>query len=830
MKRRHRKHDANGSMMKRSPSAPGRGGIVANRLSDRTIVGSWELPARDLPVIAACCERSNRPHRWLPLPFHEPSPGARTADSARSGNRQHADSAVHAPAADRFLVPKRGFEIVEAPPEPERRSPDRLDCHFYRNEPIGRSARRSFRGPNREPRRLVESLSRGEGWGEDERKIKVVFAYTLVAALIMLSNSVLAGNLPADWQKEQRLEIPAPGLTKISLPVETLDAARAALEDLRLYDDAGNELPYFLERPVPASKLTQGARSFRAALNANNTVITFDTGLTLPVDAVTLETPATSFIKPVQMEGTTDGRAWRSLAEGQPVFRLANGASQLRLTLPSEPWRSLRLTVDDRRSPPIPFTGARLHAAEAAPTPGEVFPVTIAGRHENPGETRFTLNLGAANLDLASLRLETDEPLFQRQVTLAVPQVVEDSIREQVIGQDTIYRVALDGQPAGASLTVALESRVRSRELFVRIQNDDSPPLTIKAVTAERRPVYLVFLARAAGTHHLLTGNPRCAAPRYDLATLGGSLTNANLIPIRLAAPADNPAYRAPEALAEVELTGAALDVSRWQYRKAIKLLHGGAQQLELDLEVLAHAQPDFADLRLMRGGRQAPYVLERTSITRVLTPTVTATNDARDLKRSWWTIQLPQPRLPLTRLSCTSHAALFERTVMLFEDITDERGERQRHQLGNATWVRTPEQRGQELVLRFDSPPQTDTLLLTTDNGDNPAIELENVRVFHPATRILFKAKADDDLVLYYGQPDAAPPRYDLSLVAHQLLMAEKSPAALIAEQRLKKAAWGQSRTGGKGGVVFWGMLAVVVVGLLFVIARLLPKAPPAS
>jgi endonuclease/exonuclease/phosphatase family metal-dependent hydrolase len=37
---------------------------------------------------------------------------------------------------------------------------------------------------------------------------------------------------------------------------------------------------------------------------------------------------------------------------------------------------------------------------------------------------------------------------------LPVRQVVEDSIREQVIGQDTIYRVALDGQPAGASLTV----------------------------------------------------------------------------------------------------------------------------------------------------------------------------------------------------------------------------------------------------------------------------------------------------------------------------------------------------------------------------------------
>ena len=46
--------------------------------------------------------------------------------------------------------------------EPERRSPDRLNSYFNCNEPIGRSALRSFRGTNREPRRLVESLPRGE--------------------------------------------------------------------------------------------------------------------------------------------------------------------------------------------------------------------------------------------------------------------------------------------------------------------------------------------------------------------------------------------------------------------------------------------------------------------------------------------------------------------------------------------------------------------------------------------------------------------------------------------------------------------------------------------
>ena len=71
-------------------------------------------------------------------------------------------------------------------------------------------------------------------------------------------------------------------------------------------------------------------------------------------------------------------------------------------------------------------------------------------------------------------------------------------------------------------------------------------------------------------------------------------------------------------------MTGAALDVSAWKFRKPVKMSGAGAQQLELDLDVLAHGQPGFADLRLMSGSNQVPYIIQRTSISRSLAPTVT--------------------------------------------------------------------------------------------------------------------------------------------------------------------------------------------------------------
>jgi hypothetical protein len=361
------------------------------------------------------------------------------------------------------------------------------------------------------------------------------------------------------------------------------------------------------------------------------------------------------------------------------------------------------------------------------------------------------------------------------------------------------------------------------------ITNGDSPPLPVSAVRVERRPVWLAFLARQPGTFQVLTGNPRCPAPHYDLAALNLNLKSVAVSPVKISPPADNPNYHAPEVLPGLGVAGAALNVSGWKFRQPVTIASGGAQQLELDLEVLAHAQPGLADVRVMRGGNQVPYLLQPTSVRRVITPAVTTTNDAKDPKLSRWIIRLPRAGLPLTRLACVARTPLFARAMSLYEVLADERGGRFRHPLAGGSWSRTPEHPAKEFALTLDNVLQGDTLILETENGDNPPIELEQFTADYPATRLLFKAQPDDQLYLYYGHPHATPPSYDLSLVAGELLAADKKTATAAGEERLQKDSWRGDELPGQGGLVFWGILAVVVAGLLVIIARLLPKPPAA-
>jgi len=632
---------------------------------------------------------------------------------------------------------------------------------------------------------------------------------------------------PDEWRTRQSLEVPSAGLTRVALPPETLDAARPGLEDLRLLDPAGNEVPFLIERPVPLPGSIRRAKDFRCAIENEATILTVETGTTEPLAGVSLETPGSDFLKPVRVEGSHDGTNWQELAKDQPVFRLPRGAEKLRIQFAESAWEFLRLTIDDRRAQPVPFTGAQLFTpGSGAPSKG--LPVTIKSREENPGITRLELDLGAANLPLASLQIETPEPLFTRTVTVAVPEVTESGIIEQVIGQAVIYKIGIDGKNE-AKLIIPLEKQIRSRAAILTIRNEDSPPLPISDVRAVRRLNSLTFLAREPGRFTLLAGNNQCPAARYDLSALALQLKSAAAVELNPAPLSENSDFKAPETLGSLNLTGSPLDTAGWKFRKTVQFSRPGVQQLELDSEVLAETRGDTNDLRLVREKQQLPYLIDRPPISRAIALNASPDVDLKKPSRSRWSIKLPHTAIPLTRLVCNSSSELFQRDMQLWEEVTDEWGDKYSRELGRAIWKQTPGHSKKEFVIEFNQTPVTDRLFLETDNGDNTAIELHDFRCYYPVVRLVFKAAPDasNPLWLYYGNRNASAPRYDLSLVANQILRAEKSIATAGSEEPTsgKASKQGTEETPFRGGILFWGALAIVVIALLFLVARLLPK-----
>lgn len=627
---------------------------------------------------------------------------------------------------------------------------------------------------------------------------------------------------PNQWQYRQSVDAPAAGLVQVNLPLETSNIARPDLSDLRIIDSNEKEIPFLIDQSTPRPESSIPVTDFRAEIVPEETRLLIRTDNNSIITGVVLDTPASAnFIKAARVEGSKDQKDWRVLTLGAPLFRMGNGAANFRVAFPEGRWQFLRVVLDDSRTPPIPWTSARLIVAGSS-APTEPVSVTITSRDENPGMTRLGIDLGAANLRMASIRIDTSDPVFTRSVTVAAPELSAQNLQEEILSSAVLYRVNLNGKVA-AHLDLPIDKQIFGRELVLLIDNGDSPPLLISEVRADRRITHLIFFAARPGAYSLLSGNSQCESPRYDLSHLGDQLRDAATIQGQVSLPAQNPGYNPAANLPQDFAAGAKIDVTAWKFRKPIQVAQSGAQQVELDPDILARSAPDFRDLRLVSENTQVPYLIESTSIERIVPFNARSANDPRRPSLSRWQLKLPQP-LPFRRVSCASTSALFERTFRFWEELIDERGDQYPSELAQTTWRRVPNQPGRQLAVSFAAPPKTDTILMETDNGDNPPIELQDFRGYYPVTRIIFVASKSQSIELFYGNEEATAPRYDAKLIAAQLLRSERTSAALGPQEILKSERMAETLTGSTR-YVFWGVLGIVVIALLALISRLLPK-----
>jgi hypothetical protein len=645
-----------------------------------------------------------------------------------------------------------------------------------------------------------------------------------LSLLLIFASGAAYGLTPNQWQFRQVIKVQAPGLVEANLPAETINVARPDLSDLRIIDGGEREVPFLIDEPIPRAESTARPKDFHAEIIPTETRLLITTGTDLAIAGITLETPAgTNFIKSVRIEGSNDQKNWRRLTSGDPVFSMVNGATRLRVQFLEGKWQFLRVIVDDNRTEPRPWTGAHLIiAGSTAPTKPVI--VTIKSRDENSGMTRLGLDLGAANLRIASMRIGTPESVFTRTVTVATPELSEEKLHEQTLSSAVLYRVDLNGK-IEASLDIPIEKQVFGRELVLLIDNGDSPPLVVSEVQAERRMTRLLFFAPAAGSYNLLSGNSQCDPPRYDLSQLGDQLRRAGAAEGRVSPPALNPDYSAAANLPQGCGSGAKIDITPWKFRKPVQVAKVGAQQLELDPDVLARAMPDLRDLRVVSEEVQLPYLIERTSINRTVILAAASSNDHDRPTVSRWQLKLPQAAIPITRITCASDSSLFERTFRFWEELTDERGDKYPLELAQATWRRVPNQPPGQLAASLERTPRSDTILIETENGDNPPIELHDFRGYYAATRVIFTSAKSQPIAVYYGNDEASAPRYDVKLIAAQLLRSERI-AAVPGSQETLKTERVRETLSGSARYIFWGALGIVVVALLALISRLLPKA----
>jgi hypothetical protein len=650
--------------------------------------------------------------------------------------------------------------------------------------------------------------------------------FLALAFAITLSAPGIGQNVPSEWAFSQSVRVASPGLVKMRLPLATVSEAQPSLADLRLLDSSGQEVAFLIQRPARSAAVISPLESFQTSLSDGRTVSSGQVARLQSdsvFDGVRIQTPAPEFLKAATVEISQDCTAWRFAARSQPLFRMRDGAEKLDISFPPSRIACLRLTLDDRKSQPIPVQALSLRAQASEPAGLDRVEAVLLDESSDASQTRLRLQLPAANMMLASFRIDTQSPLFMRHVSLLSRVLRDGSIQESSLGEGTIYRMTPEDSGLAESLRIPLMAQVPGRDVVVRIQNGDSRPVAVKRVEFEAIPAEMIFFSQQSGGYTLLSGNPTASPRTYDVASFAARMKLARFVTAESGPLSPNPGFVPAEPLPGVAEEGSSLDVSAWSARKKVLLSKPGIQRLELDLEALSRDRNRIADLRLVREGIQVPYVLDNTGVSRSFTPQLERLKDSGHTSR--WQIILPYSDLPVTHLRCSAGQSMFQRSVRLYGERLDQRGDIGKELLGSANWTRTLAQAPQDLAMSLNRFPAQPRLLLEIDNGDNPPLRLQSCQCYYRSPRLLFKASPGKDLFLYYGQSDASAPNYDLSLAYRELMSADPENAELGPEETLKVKPWWEApKPAGAMRIVFWGGLVLVVVALLIVIVKLLP------
>ncbi|HUB05847.1 MAG TPA: DUF3999 family protein [Myxococcales bacterium] len=650
---------------------------------------------------------------------------------------------------------------------------------------------------------------------------------------------VLLAQTPAfRWARPVVPGAAGPHRLDVDLPLLTHAEPGAELADLRLYDSANREVGYLLippRAPEPTERW-RGGRLVAIPATRNESGFELDLGKPATVDRFRLDSPG-PFLKRVRLEGSGDRAHWVTLVGEGTLFDLpGEGLADRALDFAPGDYRYLRLTWDDHSSARVPLprsAEARLSPPGAAPRPA---PLTAAipfeRRASEPGTSRFRLKLPGRQLPIVALSLGCGGGHLLRQARVLEPRLGDDGrVAPRVLGTGTLRRT-VQGDLSASDLRLAI-GPPEGADLDLVVDDGDNPPLELGSVTAELAPQpWIYFEATDAQPLTARFGSPKLQPPRYDLEAMRTAAEQSAPPPARwgeiaAAAPAASAAAQAP---AEPTLAGAPLNVDGFAYSRPIPPGPRGLTAVALDAAVLAHSE--FGDLRIVQGdGHQIPYLLERRD--EPLASTLALQRSAKGPPReaaspapagvSAYTVELPYARLPPARLVLTTAARVFDRRVTFAVERAPDAPPR-------SPPLQVIEARSWSHADADNPAPALDVALpsldgkrlwVLVDEGDNQPLPLSPPQLLLPSYRLRFFRQTDGPLTLLYGKPELQAPRYDLALLAPQLVGAVASEVTAGPEAAVAAA----SQSAPMQTKLFWGALSGAVIVLLGFMVQLLRK-----
>ena len=350
----------------------------------------------------------------------------------------------------------------------------------------------------------------------------------IIVAMTVIAISVAAQTSLSSWPYyvEVTSDRNSPGLYDVVLPLNVLDKAGSALDDLRLFDAANREIPYAIRirRDVNETREIQ-THVFNSSRSGSISEASLDLGEDPGEhNEVEIETTGTNFRRQVTVEGGDSPGDWKSLQNNGVIFSFSsqnNAVESDRVSYPTSRYRYLRIRIqrdelNDQQAPEI----VGVNTIKAVREQGQ-----LATWSANVPSYRLERNSGAHasvwNIDLGAyapcdrLTLNVSEESFSRPFRV---ETIDNQDNVRLVASGTLTRHSGDNKP----LVILFDQEERARQLRLQITDHSNPVLNIVSIEASAPARQLVYELKepVSPPLRLYFGNAKVPAPHYDFANV----------------------------------------------------------------------------------------------------------------------------------------------------------------------------------------------------------------------------------------------------------------------------------------------------------------------
>jgi Protein of unknown function (DUF3999) len=331
------------------------------------------------------------------------------------------------------------------------------------------------------------------------------------------------------WQYSRRI-ISQTGtessLVRVVLPMEIYAHAQVDLDDLRLIDDVGGEVPFVLH-----AMQGRQAREWRKApltdvgfVPGRYTHVIVDAGKRQEQhNLLELHFDEADFFSWVEIAASDDRTTWRLIRDRAPLYRFRDdGVERVpNLSYPQTHARWLRVRILDKDKKLLPRQGRVAYEvvepAERTQAPvifTKVEPLPLRG-------SQWQADLGDAQIPLSAVRFEATQSEFHRAVRISTSV---DGTHWTTRCHGDIYRYRSAGEATGeirdrTSLEITCpEAQARFWRVTV-LDRNDVPIVGLRPIP-EQVTRSVVFRQDPSHSYRVLYGHNRAQAAQYELGRL----------------------------------------------------------------------------------------------------------------------------------------------------------------------------------------------------------------------------------------------------------------------------------------------------------------------